>query len=290
MSKMIVIVLSGCQLCCAICHAKPGYLLTVSLWLAAWYVCQLHNVSWIKLRFIIPVFSLKVLRIAVWRTVDLLTVLLCTGIQCTYQWCVSLLSEISGVLWLSARGEWIQLKFCDVMKYCCCIDSHKYYTLHFVTSVTAVLKPQVSVVYCIVNAVHRFLPCFECGTTKRYTQCWHSVYYSCGRWHCSWLSCRDRQSTNTFTRIAALNRSCYYQLCQLRPIIRSLSTESTRTLVQAFISCCLDYCNSLLYGISNGLLWRLQSVQIAAARLVTGTRIRFKLAGFVFQSLKKLPA
>ena len=38
------------------------------------------------------------------------------------------------------------------------------------------------------------------------------------------------------------------------------------------ILCRLDYCNSLLYGISDGLLQRLQSVQNAAARLVTGTR------------------
>jgi len=34
----------------------------------------------------------------------------------------------------------------------------------------------------------------------------------------------------------------------------------------------LDYCNSLLFGISDGLLRRLQSVQNAAARLVTGAR------------------
>ena len=38
-------------------------------------------------------------------------------------------------------------------------------------------------------------------------------------------------------------------------------TISTITLVQAFISCRLDYCNSLLYGISDRLLQRLQSVQ-----------------------------
>jgi len=42
--------------------------------------------------------------------------------------------------------------------------------------------------------------------------------------------------------------------------------------VQAFISCRLDYCNSLLFGIRDGLLRRLQSVQNAAARLVTGAR------------------
>jgi len=48
--------------------------------------------------------------------------------------------------------------------------------------------------------------------------------------------------------------------------------NATKTLVKAFISCRLDYCHSLLYGISDGLLQRIQSVQIAAARLVTGAR------------------
>ena len=42
------------------------------------------------------------------------------------------------------------------------------------------------------------------------------------------------------------------------------------SLWSAFISCRLDYCNSLLYGINDGLLRRLQLVQNAAARLVTG--------------------
>ena len=76
-------------------------------------------------------------------------------------------------------------------------------------------------------------------------------------------------------------------------------------LVQAFISCRLDYCNSLLFGISDGLLRRLQSVQNTAARLVTGARrcdhitpvfrqlhwlpvrqrVVFKIAGLVHQSL-----
>jgi len=43
-------------------------------------------------------------------------------------------------------------------------------------------------------------------------------------------------------------------------------------LVSAFISSRLDYCNSLLVGIREGLLDRLQRVQNAAARLITGTR------------------
>jgi len=48
------------------------------------------------------------------------------------------------------------------------------------------------------------------------------------------------------------------------------SQRNAKTLVQAFISCRLDYCNSLLYGISDGLLQCLQSVQNTAVRLVTG--------------------
>jgi len=46
--------------------------------------------------------------------------------------------------------------------------------------------------------------------------------------------------------VAALCRGGYYQLWQLRPIIRSLSKEAAETLVHAFVSSRLDYCNALL--------------------------------------------
>ena len=42
----------------------------------------------------------------------------------------------------------------------------------------------------------------------------------------------------------------------------------------AFISSRLDYCNSLLFGTSNNVLWHVQAVQNASASLVTGTRRR----------------
>jgi len=48
------------------------------------------------------------------------------------------------------------------------------------------------------------------------------------------------------------------------------------------------FCNSLMYGIADGLLEKLQSIQISAARLVTGTRRRdhkFKVACLAFKSL-----
>ena len=64
----------------------------------------------------------------------------------------------------------------------------------------------------------------------------------------------------------------YYQLRQLRGIIQSLTPDATKTLVHAFISSRLDYCNSLLFGVADQQLKRLYTVQNTAARLVTGTR------------------
>jgi len=67
------------------------------------------------------------------------------------------------------------------------------------------------------------------------------------------------------------NNVLFNQLRKLRPVVcshasatfGSLSANAYKTLVQAFISCRLDYCNSLLYDISDGLLHCLQSVQNA---------------------------
>jgi len=52
----------------------------------------------------------------------------------------------------------------------------------------------------------------------------------------------------------------------------SLTLEAANTLVHAFVSSCLDYCNSLLYMINDGLLAKLQTVQNAAVRVMTETR------------------
>ena len=45
----------------------------------------------------------------------------------------------------------------------------------------------------------------------------------------------------------------------------------------------LDYCNALLYGVSDGLMRRLQSVQKADARLVTGARRRDHITPIIRQ-------
>ena len=52
--------------------------------------------------------------------------------------------------------------------------------------------------------------------------------------------------------------------------IGSLSVNAKLTLLQVFTSSRLDYCNSLLADITSDQMKHLQSVQNAAARLVTG--------------------
>lgn len=67
-------------------------------------------------------------------------------------------------------------------------------------------------------------------------------------------------------------RQCYFQLRQLRVVCRCLPKDVLRTLLHAFVSTRLDYCNSLLYGLPQRDIRKLQSVQNAAARLIGGLR------------------
>ena len=70
------------------------------------------------------------------------------------------------------------------------------------------------------------------------------------------------------SQVGAVCRSAYIYLRQLSPVVRVLSVEAKKTVVHAFVSSPLDYCNSL----TDSLVQRLQAVQNAVARLVTGTR------------------
>ena len=74
---------------------------------------------------------------------------------------------------------------------------------------------------------------------------------------------------NMSVHVTAVSRSRLLQRRQLRAVRHSLSTDAAKTLVSAFISSRLDYCNSLLASVTSGLLMKLQSVQNAAARFVT---------------------
>ena len=76
-----------------------------------------------------------------------------------------------------------------------------------------------------------------------------------------------------------------YNIGKLRPY---LDKESAETLVHAFVSSRLDSCNSLLYGLPQTELDRLQRVQNAAARLITRVKGRVHMTP-VLRQLHWLP-
>ena len=61
----------------------------------------------------------------------------------------------------------------------------------------------------------------------------------------------------------------FYQLCQLQRVRCSLDADSSATLIQAFVTSCIDYCNGLFAGAPNVWTDKLQWVLNAAARVLT---------------------
>ena len=74
------------------------------------------------------------------------------------------------------------------------------------------------------------------------------------------------------SHIASIWKSCFFHLHNIWKIRNSLSVAPCEILVHALISSRLDFCNSLLYGLPNNSIKKLQLVQNAAARLVTLSR------------------
>ncbi len=64
-----------------------------------------------------------------------------------------------------------------------------------------------------------------------------------------------------------------------------LSMSNAETLIHAFMTSRLDYCNALLGGCSARLINKLQMVQNTAARVLTRTRSMSTLAGSVNTAL-----
>uniref|UniRef100_A0A669EEK3 Reverse transcriptase domain-containing protein n=1 Tax=Oreochromis niloticus TaxID=8128 RepID=A0A669EEK3_ORENI len=106
-------------------------------------------------------------------------------------------------------------------------------------------------------------------------------------------------------QVSAVVQSCFFQLRQLAKVKPYLPANVFERVIHLFLTCRLDYCNSLYYGLDQATIHRLQMVQNAAARLLTGTkrrehitpvlaslhwppvsyRIQFKVLLFVFKSL-----
>jgi len=73
-------------------------------------------------------------------------------------------------------------------------------------------------------------------------------------------------------QVSSVITTCFFQLRQIRPICRFLTTVAAKTLVKAFVCSRVDYCKAIYLGSTAKCQRRLQSILNAAARLITGQR------------------
>ena len=64
----------------------------------------------------------------------------------------------------------------------------------------------------------------------------------------------------------------FFWLRELRRVRRSLDDESMKTMVHAFVTTRVDFCNTVFASAPRSVTDKLQLVMNAAARLVSGTR------------------
>ena len=88
----------------------------------------------------------------------------------------------------------------------------------------------------------------------------HSPVKNLGVWFDSNLSMVDH-ITKTYS-------AAFYYLYNIRRIRKYLTKEYKKTLIHAFIFSRLDYCNSLLFGVPECHLHKLQRVQNTVAHLI----------------------
>ena len=74
---------------------------------------------------------------------------------------------------------------------------------------------------------------------------------------------------NLNDHVTSVCRAAYYHLKNILSLKPFLSEDALTTVVHAFVTPLIDYCNSLLYGIVDYNINRLQRIQNGAVRMVT---------------------
>lgn len=88
------------------------------------------------------------------------------------------------------------------------------------------------------------------------------------------LGCYFDNVLNLNHHVGNIVKACFFELRQLRYVMRTISKANLRVLLHAFVTSRLDYCNALLAAQPKTLIDKLQSVQNAAARLYAGVSRR----------------
>ena len=72
--------------------------------------------------------------------------------------------------------------------------------------------------------------------------------------------------------VSNLCSSASFALRNIKSISKYLDRNKLERLVHAFISTKIDYCNSILYGLNNKEINKIQQIQNASARLITKSK------------------
>jgi len=81
----------------------------------------------------------------------------------------------------------------------------------------------------------------------------------------------------------------FYHLRQMKTVLKSLTQDAATTLVHAFITCRVDYCNSVLHRVSAVNVQPLQNVLNAAAPIILRKRKFDSITADVRDRLHWLP-
>ena len=90
------------------------------------------------------------------------------------------------------------------------------------------------------------------------------------------------------SHVIQISKVSYLEIRRLGHLRSYLDINEAFTLASAFILSRLDYCNSLLAGLPNDKLQKLQRIQNSAARLVLG-RLKYDHAAPMLRELHWLP-
>ncbi len=90
------------------------------------------------------------------------------------------------------------------------------------------------------------------------------------------------------SHVSSICKTKFFHLRNISKLRPMLSMENAETLINAFMTSRLDYCNALLGGCTEGLINKLQLVQNAAARVLTRTR-KYGYISPVLSTLHWLP-